>query len=39
MDLPLGFGGAFGEETELIVLDAAESERDHPRAVAAELFG
>ena len=32
MDFRLGFGGAFGEETELIVLDGAEPERDHPRA-------
>jgi acetolactate synthase-1/2/3 large subunit len=39
MDFRLGFGGAFGDETELIVLDAAEPERDHPRAVAAELYG
>ncbi len=31
MDFRLGFGGAFGEETELIVLDGAEPERDHPR--------
>jgi acetolactate synthase-1/2/3 large subunit len=39
MDFRLGFGGAFGEETELIVLDGAEPERDHPRRVAAELYG
>jgi acetolactate synthase-1/2/3 large subunit len=39
MDFRLGFGGAFGEETELIVLDSAEPARDHPRAVAAELYG
>jgi len=39
MDFRLAFGGAFGDETELIVLDGAEPERDHPRAVAAELFG
>ena len=39
MDFRLAFGGSFGEETELIVLDGAEPERDHPRAVAAELFG
>ena len=32
MDFRLGFGGAFGEETELIVLDGAEPERDHPAA-------
>jgi acetolactate synthase-1/2/3 large subunit len=39
MDFRLGFGGAFGEDTELIVLDAAEPIRDHPRPVAAELYG
>jgi acetolactate synthase-1/2/3 large subunit len=39
MDFRLGFGGAFGEDTELIVLDGAEPERDHPRPVAAELYG
>ena len=39
MDFRLGFGGAFGEETELIVLDGAEPEREHPRPVAAELYG
>ena len=39
MDFRLGFGGAFGEETEIVVLDAAEPARQHPRAVAAELYG
>jgi len=39
MDFRLGFGGAFGEETEIVVLDAAEPARDHPREVAAELYG
>src|SRR4051812_32416658 len=39
MDFRLGFGGAFGDETELVVLDVAESSRSHPRAVAAELYG
>jgi acetolactate synthase-1/2/3 large subunit len=39
MDFRLGFGGAFGDDTELIVLDAAEPIRDHPRPVAAELYG
>jgi acetolactate synthase-1/2/3 large subunit len=39
MDFRLGFGGAFGDETEIIVADVAEPERDHPRAVAAELYG
>jgi acetolactate synthase I/II/III large subunit len=39
MDFRLGFGQSFGEETELIVVDRAEPQRDHPRAVAAELYG
>lgn len=39
MDFRMGFGGSFGDETELIVLDRAEPVRDHPRAVAAELYG
>src|SRR5215217_7781410 len=39
MDFRLGFGQSFGDECELIVLDVAEPEREHPRAVAAELYG
>jgi acetolactate synthase-1/2/3 large subunit len=39
MDFRLGFGGAFGEDTEIIVVDSAEPERAHPRAVAAECYG
>jgi acetolactate synthase-1/2/3 large subunit len=39
MDFRLGFGAAFGEDTELIVLDRAEPARAHPRPVAAELYG
>jgi acetolactate synthase-1/2/3 large subunit len=39
MDFRLGFGGAFGEDTEIIVADSAEPERAHPRAVAAECYG
>jgi acetolactate synthase-1/2/3 large subunit len=39
MDFRLGFGSAFGEETEIVAIDVAEPERDHPRAVAAELYG
>jgi len=39
MDFRLGFGAAFGEETELVVVDRAEPVRDHPRPVAAELYG
>jgi acetolactate synthase I/II/III large subunit len=39
MDFRLGFGGAFGEETKIVVVDVAEPERAHPRAVAAECYG
>ena len=39
MDFRLGFGASFGEETELVVIDRAEPLRDHPRPVAAELYG
>ena len=39
MDFRLGFGGSFGEETEIVVLGAARPEPTHPRAVAAELYG
>jgi acetolactate synthase-1/2/3 large subunit len=39
MDFRLGFGGAFGEDTEIVVVDAAEPERPHPRSVAAECYG
>src|SRR5215210_639699 len=39
MDFRLGFGGSFGEETEIVTIDVAEPLRDHPRAPAAELYG
>jgi acetolactate synthase-1/2/3 large subunit len=39
LDFRLGFGDAFGTETELVVIDVAEPERNHPRPVAAELYG
>jgi acetolactate synthase-1/2/3 large subunit len=39
MDFRLGFGGAFGDETEIVVIDVAEPVREHPRRVAAELYG
>ncbi len=39
MDFRLGFGGSFGEETQIVAIDVAEPERRHPRAVAAELYG
>ncbi|WP_374021302.1 acetolactate synthase [Mycobacterium sp. HNNTM2301] len=39
MDFRLGFGGVFGPQTRLIVVDRAEPERKHPRPVEAELYG
>jgi len=39
MDFRLGFGASFGSDTKLIVLDVAKPEREHPREVAAELYG
>lgn len=39
MDFRLGFGGVFGTDTQLIVVDRARPERAHPRPVAAELYG
>jgi acetolactate synthase I/II/III large subunit len=39
MDFRLGFGGSFGDDTEIVVIDTAEPERRHPRPVAAELYG
>ena len=39
MDFRLGFGKSFGDETEIVAIDVAEPERDHPRRVADELYG
>jgi acetolactate synthase-1/2/3 large subunit len=39
MDFRLGFGGSFGEETQIVILDVAESERRPPREPAHELYG
>jgi acetolactate synthase I/II/III large subunit len=39
MDFRLGFGGALGEQTQIVVVDAAEPQRRHPREPAAELYG
>src|SRR6478735_4047266 len=39
MDFRLGFGKAFAEDAEIVVIDVAEPEREHPRRVAAELYG
>jgi acetolactate synthase I/II/III large subunit len=39
MDFRLGFGASFGEDTAIVAIDVAESERRHPREPAAELYG
>ncbi len=39
MDFRLGFGGSFGEETQVVQVDSYEPERDSPRALAGELYG
>ncbi len=39
MDFRLAFGAAFGEDTEIVVVDATEPERRHARPVAAECYG
>ena len=39
LDFRLGFGASFAPEAELIVIDVAEPAREHPRPVAAELYG
>src|SRR3954454_21515842 len=39
MDFRLGFGGSFGEETKLVVIDRAEPVRPHPRPVEVSLYG
>ena len=39
MDFRLGFGGVFGEDSEIVVVDAAEPDRRHPRAPAVECYG
>ena len=39
MDFRLGFGKVFGADTRLVVADRAEPAREHPRPVAAGLYG
>jgi thiamine pyrophosphate-dependent acetolactate synthase large subunit-like protein len=39
MDFRLGFGGAFGEDTAIVAIDAVEPGRPHPREPAVELYG
>ena len=39
MDFRLGFGKVFGEQTQIVVADRAGPEREHPRPIAAGLYG
>ena len=39
MDFRLGFGGAFGEQTQIVAVDTAPPLRAHPRETAAEIYG
>jgi acetolactate synthase-1/2/3 large subunit len=39
LDFRLGFGAVFADDAEIVVIDVAEPARDHPRPVAAELYG
>ena len=39
MDFRLGFGAVFGHDTALITIDRCAPDREHPRAVAAGLYG
>jgi acetolactate synthase-1/2/3 large subunit len=39
MDFRLGFGGSFGDDTQIVVVDSVAPERSHPRAVAVECYG
>ncbi|HXA54852.1 MAG TPA: thiamine pyrophosphate-dependent enzyme, partial [Solirubrobacteraceae bacterium] len=39
MDFRLGFGGAFGDDTQIVAIDVAEPARRHPREPVVELYG
>jgi acetolactate synthase-1/2/3 large subunit len=39
MDFRLGFGASFGDDTAIVAIDYAPPPREHPRPVAAELYG
>jgi acetolactate synthase-1/2/3 large subunit len=39
MDFRLGFGQSFGEETQIVLLDSARTDRRPPRDPAVELYG
>jgi acetolactate synthase-1/2/3 large subunit len=39
MDFRLGFGGSFGDDTQVVAIGSTPPDRPHPREVAAELYG
>jgi acetolactate synthase-1/2/3 large subunit len=39
LDFRLGFGGAFGEDTQVVMIDSAEPARESKRTVAERLYG
>jgi acetolactate synthase-1/2/3 large subunit len=39
MDFRLGFGKVFGAQTQIVVADRVQPEREHPRPIAAGLYG
>ncbi len=39
MDFRLGFGAAFGEDTQVVMIDSAEPVREAKRAVSERLYG
>ncbi|MEJ7715080.1 MAG: thiamine pyrophosphate-binding protein [Thermoleophilaceae bacterium] len=39
MDFRLGFGASFGEETKIVLLDSAQTDRRPPRDAEVELYG
>jgi acetolactate synthase I/II/III large subunit len=39
MDFRLGFGGSFGDDTQIVVIGSAPPANPHPRQPAVELFG
>ena len=39
MDFRLGFGGSFGDDTQIVLLDSAQPDRRPPREPALEMYG
>src|SRR4051794_17760369 len=39
MDFRLGFGASFGDDCQIVAVGSAPPPREHPRPVAAELYG